>query len=632
MIGGEMRKSLILVFLVCYYAETSRAQMLPISRTVDWTQVGIQGGVPSGNWPIYTTLSASGGADDSVAIQKALDAAHTAYPHGAVVLLNPGNYTLHRASIVAYNRTDDYAAGIYECGLVIDHSNVVLRGSGPNKTTFNYGDGANIISLGTTYLSASNVVFINVTSTANKGANSITLANTTGISVGTILVVTQKNPTDTDGNPLVDTKGYGGSSASGHNLLNNAMTQINRVTSISGSTVTLEVPLYFNYDTVPQVYVLPNIVQNSGIENLRIVGTHTSGPQQYKNINLESCASCWVINCESDDCVDRAHIYLSDCYRCQIQNNYLNGALNASGTGINTSGEDYALFLEFRNSACLMENNIIHLARHSQVMNGGSGNVWGYNYDVNPYMGEYHNTLPDRGSHAAHPYMNLWEGNDMPNIEMDFTHGSNSHNTFFRNYINLISNNPDTGSPMTGAIYAINMAYQSNYENIIANVLGPYGSRNTATSYQNNADAGHTSSIYTLGYWDDGGTASPNLTSSAKVENTMLRGGNWDSNTNTVVWNNNVPSGSLASTYLAFQQVPVSLYKSSKPTWFTATGAAWPPVDPAAPTKQNKIPARLCYEAQNLGNGGTFDPTFYGISNPTSVPLTPTDLRITTTQ
>src|SRR5207244_4281995 len=102
---------------------------------------------PSGNWPIYTTLSASGGEDDSVAIQKALDAAHTAYPHGAVVLLNPGNYTLHRASIVAYNRTDDYATGIYECGLVIDHSNVVLRGSGPNKTTLDYGDGANIISL-----------------------------------------------------------------------------------------------------------------------------------------------------------------------------------------------------------------------------------------------------------------------------------------------------------------------------------------------------------------------------------------------------------------------------------------------------------------------------------------------------
>src|SRR5260370_42669273 len=87
--------ALILVLLVCYYAEISRAQILPTSRTVDWTQVGIEGGVPSANWPIYTTLSASGGPDDSVTIQTALDAAHVAYPNGAVVLLNPGTYNLH---------------------------------------------------------------------------------------------------------------------------------------------------------------------------------------------------------------------------------------------------------------------------------------------------------------------------------------------------------------------------------------------------------------------------------------------------------------------------------------------------------------------------------------------------------
>src|SRR5260370_597013 len=258
MIGGEMRKSflllthmkvghstqgkknsyanasaLILVLLVCYDPEISRAQILPTSRTVDWTQVGIQGGVPSANWPIFTTLSPSGGADDSVAIQTALDAAHAAYPNGVVVLLNPGTYTLHRSSTVAYKRSNDYATGVYECGIILDHSNVVLRGSGPNKTVLKYGDGANIISIGTTYLSSSSVAFINVTAGATKGATSLTLASVTGITVGSYIVITQTNPTDTDGNPLVNITGYGGDDGAGHNLPNNAMTQIDRVTAVA---------------------------------------------------------------------------------------------------------------------------------------------------------------------------------------------------------------------------------------------------------------------------------------------------------------------------------------------------------------------------------------------------------------
>jgi hypothetical protein len=117
--------------------------------------------------------------------------------------------------------------------------------------------------------------------------------------------------------------------------------------------------------------------------------------------------------------------------------------------------------------------------------------------------------------------------------------------------------------------------------------------------------------IYKLGYYDDGGTPSPNAALSAKVERTLLRGGNWDSQSKTVVWNSNVPGGSLVSSYLASQVLPASLFRSSPPPEFSVPGAVWPPIDPSAAAKATKIPAQLCYESQNLAEGGAFKPAFY---------------------
>ena len=589
-------------------AAAQAAAFLPASRTVDWTSAGIPGGIPSAGWPVCATLSPSGTADDSVAIQNALNGA----PARSVVLLRPGVYNIHRGSKVAYNHADDQPSGVYECGLYINKS-VVLRGSGPDKTIIRYGDGANIISIGYTYLSASRVSFVNVTSGATKGSTSLALADASGIAAGSYMVVTQPNPADSDGNPLVDIHGYGGGSASGHDMPTYAMTQIVRVAAVDKDTVTIERPLYLSYTNAPRVYLLPAMLEDAGLENVRLQSTASSGSRiVYKNINLESCGRCWVTNCESDMAVDRSHIYLSDCYGCEIRNNFLDDAYN------HNSGLDYAIFLEFRNSENLVENNIVRKARHSLIMNGGSGNVFAYNYTVDAYMGEYHNSLPDTITHAAHPYMNLWEGNVCPNMEFDFTHGSSSHNTLFRNYLNMTSTNPDTGRPMTGALYAITIAYYNNYENVFGNVIGLYGSPNTAEAYQISADEDLAPCIYKLGYFDDGRTPTPNAALSAKVERTLLRGGNWDSLTRTVVWSGNVPGGSLVSSYIAGRELPASLFRSTAPEEFSAPGAVWPPVDPSAATKVNKIPAQLCYEAQDLAAGGTFNPAFYSRAAPVS--------------
>lgn len=586
------------LFWSCAAAQAQSSGFIPSSRTVDWSQVGIPGGIPSANWPIYQVLSPSGTSDDSVAIQNAINAA----PAGSVIVLNPGTYTLHRPSTVCPGKSDDYGAGVYEAGLCLTDKSVVLRGAGPNQTVLQYGDGANIISMGRTYLSASQAVFMPITSGAAKGSTQIVLQSAVGIAAGSYLTITQTNPLDTDGNPLVDSSGYNGCSYCGHDMPNMVMEQIDRVTSVNGNIVTLERPLYFGYTNAPQAYKL-TMIENVGLEDLRVQSTASSGTGiVFKNINLESCAHCWVHNVESDWAVDRSHIYLSDVYGSEISNNYVYEAYN------HNSGADYAIFLEFRTSENLIQNNIIRKARHSMIMSGGSGNVWGYNYAVDPYMGEYHNSLPENDTHGAHPYMNLWEGNISPNFEFDHAHGSSSHNTVFRNHLNLTSTNPDTGLPMTGGLFAVAVAYFNDYENVIGNALGPYGSACTASAYEINADAAQSSAVYKLGYYDDGTTLSPNPALSAKVGQTILRGGNWDCNTNSVVWNSNVPSGSLVSTYLAQQTLPNSLYLAAKPNWSTASGAIWPPIDPSATTKVNKIPAQICYE-NGPKIGGAFNPS-----------------------
>ena len=589
--------------------------LIPPSRTIDWTAVGIPGGIPSASWPIYTTLSPSGGADDSVAIQTAINTA----PAGSVIKLSPGTYTLHRASKVCYGKSDDYGSGVYEAGLCLTDKPVVLRGSGADNTILRYGDGANVISMGRTYLSSSGLKLVSITSGAAKDSTSITLASVAGISVGTYLGVSQTNPTDADGNPLVDPSGYNGCSSCGHDMPTRAMIQIDRVTAIIGTTLTLERPLYFTYSNAPVAYVIP-MIENVGLEDLYVQATASSGTTiTFKNVNLEGCAHCWVHNVRSDWAVDRSHIYLSDVYASEISNNYL------YETYSHNSGEGYAIFVEFRASQNLIQNNIIRKARHSLVNVGGSGNVWAYNYILDPYMGEYHNSLPENDDHGAHPYMDLFEGNVTPNIELDHAHGSNSHNTLFRNYVNLASTNPDTGNPMTGGLFAVSFSYYSNYENAIGNVLGPYGSPCTATIYEINADTAQNPAIYKFGYYDDGGTASPNPALSAKVGQTVLRGGNWDCKTNSVVWSSNVPGGSLVATYLDQQTLPNSLYLSARPGWFSAD-AIWPPIDPSAGTKVNRIPAQICYD-NGPKIGAAFNPlSCYGAG---SRPQPPTGLTAT---
>jgi hypothetical protein len=611
----------LLAFLGAPTQAQSVSSFLPSTRTVDWTQVGIPGGIPDANWPICQTIPPSGGADDSATIQNAINSC----PAGSVIVLTAGTYTLHRTTgNVCVGKSDDGGTGVYEAGLCLTDKSIVLRGAGPQSTLLNYGDGASIISMGETFLSHSNLTFTPISSTASKGATSITVSSVpAGVVVNSYIVISQTNPTDSDGNPLVQIGGYDGTcSYCGHDLPNNAMDQIDEVTAISGTTLTLARPLYYAYNNAPVMYHLP-MIENVGLENLRVYGTASSGTAlEYKNVNMEACAHCWIHNVESDWAVDLSNFYGSDVYGCEISNNYAFEAYN------HNAGADYSLFLQFRASENLVQNNIIRRARHSTPLQGTSGNVFAYNYEVNAYEGEDHNFLPETMLHAPEPYMNLWEGVVASNAEFgDFTHGSNNSNTMFRSYLNMTALDPDNNAPMTDGLIAMNVAYYSNYENLVGNAFGNYTGSCLASTYETDSPTGKVNGvIWQIGYYDDGGGSSPNAALSAKVGNTLLRGGNWDCVSKTVVWSNNIPAGGYASSYLTSQSLPNSLVFSAAPSYFAATGAVWPPINTAASTIVNPIPAQICYNSGPVNSlGGGFNPTAC-YSGTVTAPQPPTDL------
>jgi hypothetical protein len=90
-----------------------------------------------------------------------------------------------------------------------------------------------------------------------------------------------------------------------------------------------------------------------------------------------------------------------------------------------------------------------------------------------------------------------------------------------------------------------------------------------------------------------------------------------------VVWSTNVPSGSLVASYLPQQTLPNSLYLGATPSWFSASGVVFPPIDPLATTKVNKIPAQLCYES-GPKTGAAFNPASCYTSTAVIAPQAPT--------
>ncbi|MBI5491053.1 MAG: hypothetical protein HY905_27225 [Deltaproteobacteria bacterium] len=184
------------------------------------------------------------------------------------------------------------------------------------------------------------------------------------------------------------------------------------------------------------------------------------------------------------------------------------------------------------------------------------------------------------GNHCAHPFLALFEGNMGSQISADDIHGSSSHLTFFRNYVDR----QHAGFVHTGNLLDVVFAANNRYMNVVGNVLGRPGDDALpgAVYEQTSGNCLDTVAVYKLGYPSDCGI---DTITDPQVAATILRHGNFDYVSNDTVWD---PA-------IATHDIPASLYLSGKPAWFGEV--AWPPIGPDVAGLVTDVPAKVRYDA-----------------------------------
>ena len=563
-----------LFLLALFVPRFSVAQIIPADRTINWSEAGIPGGIPN-----RTAICASIPAGASQAtIQTALNSC----PVNQVVKLAAGTY-----NVIG--------------GLTIP-SNVVLRGAGPQQTILNAsGSGSGFISFGTA-ITPSITNSTPITGGTSKGSTSITVSSSSGIAVGSYLMVTQLN--DPSYVTITTTNGTctwcdGGIGWNGTRVQG----QIVEVTSVSGTVIGISPGLYVGYTRTPLATRFSMGAKYSGVEDLQV---YMNNSGYTGNFYMSGAAYSWIKNVESNY-TDGDHAQLHWSYRNEIRDSYFHDAYT-HGPG----STDADIFIADKSSGTLVENNTLRRLHQSIMLNwGAAGNVIAYNYIDNNFDSNGYNTLfGGLNVHGSHPMFNLWEGNMAPKLDADYFWGSSSHNTAFRNWFKgvamiyppLTGRGPEQtadGYWATQALAAMDIAQTARYYNILGNVVG--SSRQKTIGWTPQVVARQTRSYYTtnnpFGYAF--GYANPSDDGSDSGDNslpytTAIIHGEYDYVKGTFRWDSTISSHSL----------PASSYLSSKPSWFGSL--VWPAFGPDTnnPTIAlvGNIPAKSCYDQGKMPN------------------------------
>jgi hypothetical protein len=534
----------LLLILACTIpaARSARGQIIPEERRIDWSP-GIPGGIPQ--YPVGLNVKdapynaqGNGVADDTAAIQTAIDDC----PEGQAVFLPEGTYRLTQQ-------------------LDIFDKAVVLRGEGPDRTFLqNYAASDSVIRI---YRWSGGAGAVGIVSGTTKGSTSIDVEDASALDPGDYIVVYQENASAIP----VDPVGCGGNCGwcGLEDEENHAMTQIVRIESKTGNTLTLARPLYFTFQSAlnPQAKETA-MMEGGGVEDLHIEMME-EGSGQRSAVYIGPCAHCWVSGIESTK-ARNDHVRIIGSYGVEVRRStFHHGWSNYPG------GYAYGVMLFGPNSDHLIEDNVFYVLRHSMVLEGGgSGNVFGYNYskDSQGNVGDQW-LFPDMIAHGAHPYMNLFESNIAVELNFDNYWGSSSHNTALRNWIERRSNPPD--DTILYALRAVSLESNSHYQNIVGNVLCHPG---CTGSYQPLTEENEV--IWHLGFF----CPSSDTPDDPDVEATLLRHGNYDYVTGTTHWD-----PSIADTVL-----PASYYLDSRPAFFGCR--PWPAIGPDLTPMVGSLPAK----------------------------------------
>lgn len=605
---------------------TVDASLIPTGYSTTWTGAGVD--IPTRTTQCGSTIAAAtynNGADDASA---AIQAAVNACPDDQVVVLGAGTFTLNNYVRLGNHKT--------------------LRGQGPGVTILQKRDsyqlpvtpGGNavteanpLIVIGPTKVLNYNFTPIDLTSDGVRGATSITVANTTGLSVDQIVKIDQDDYTyatwgrfpapetatgnlitlftdelwlpvkcienvDTDNDgindctvgtpPTTETFPTSGGSIplpaglSWHSRAGRFTAEIKEIQSIVGNTVTFKTPLHADFKVAKSAQVIGwtgTSVHSrwSGLEDLSLTGGSEG------TIVFVGAAYSWVKNV--DNYGYGSPVDIRNSYKVEIRDSIFRDTIHPY-----TGGGGYLLGCQQGSSEFLLENNVFLFGDKAMVMRScGAGSVVGYNYVDDSYIG---NDLgwAESGMNAAHmagSHAVLFEGNYSHNFDQDNTWGSSVRHVVLRNHIS----GSRLSFPETSFARAVGGAYGSYWQAIIGNVLGlstyaadkwifedpadgTYGSSSSVWGLPN----GYDGTIYRIGIFAGGGFQSrrPDV----KVRSTFVREGNFDFLTDTQKWDR---SGSFT--------IPNSLYLAGKPPFFGG-GDTWPWVDPTGATKLYTLPAQ----------------------------------------
>ena len=591
----------VVVLLLAGMAGTPAANAQSVidpSRRIDWSQAGIPGGIPN-RQTICATLSPGATASQ-------INSAIAACPANQVVFLNAGTYNL-------------------SSGLNIQNkSNITLRGAGPDRTLLVFSGSVNCSGMNGNICIRNNEVNYtgNPTHLANwtggyaKGSTQITLSSTTGLAVGSNIILDQLNDADVDTGTIwvcstqnvCSIEGTGGGGRT-----NREQTQIVRVTSISGNTVTISPGLHmpnWRASRSPQAWWGDTVIRNVGIENLTV---DNSNSNEFSGIYFFNAYNCWVKNVRSIN-PNRNHVWLFQTAATVVRDSYFYGTKNAA-----TQSYGVESLLSADN---LVENNIFeHIT--APIMSNGSvtGSVFSYNYAFDTYYSPGPTwMLATNFAHGPGIVMLLHEGNQGNSFHQDRAHGTQNFLTAFRNHFTGVELGKTRGTNPVN-VYAYN-----RYTNLVGNVFGTPGYHN---SYEWNLSGSNIdTSVYVLGSGGD-----------PLVKATLFRWANYDTVTGTVRLNaGEVPSGlsQFANPVPLNGNLPESLYLSAKPSWW-GSAIPWPPIGPdvtggSGPGgRAHNIPAHVCYDRTSKTNGIlNFNANNCYGSTTATPPTPPTNVRMIT--
>lgn len=407
-------KNLFFLFVLLNFS-FAHAQTIPAIRTVNWQVAGIKDTTTQGF--IVIDASTYGFVADGVTPND--------YPLGSLMIANTGPTIVY------------FPAGTYLFNSPIYlRSNFIIRGAGADQTTFkieHQNTGHSFYASG--YPTNDTSLLITA---ALKGTNQINVSNVLSFSIGDWVHLKQN---DMD----LTTSAWAAGSVG----------QIAQISAITGNTLTFASEMRMDYILQRSPFIqriLP--VKNTGVECLKIERIDNSAPEQASNISFDYTVNSWVKGVAFEK-TTFAHVEANHSSNLAIHNCYFKDAFEY-GDG----GRAYGVMLQFSTNECSVYDNIFNHLRHSMIVQAGAnGNVFCYNYSINPFWTGSaflpSNSAGDMVLHGNYVFANLFEQNDGQNIVIDNSHGGNGpNNTFLRNRASLwgifFSDNTSPGQNFIG--------------------------------------------------------------------------------------------------------------------------------------------------------------------------------------